>query len=1064
MMTNLREQVERSLGDGYSIDRELGGGGMSRVFVAHDATLHRDVVIKVLPPELLAGVNLERFRREILVAAGLQHPHIVPVLSSGESDGLPWFSMPLVQGESLRQRLARGPLPISEAISIMREVAKALAYAHERGVVHRDIKPDNVLITGGTAVVTDFGIAKALSASRSGEEPGDRNSLTQVGTSIGTPVYMAPEQAAADPNTDARADLYSFGCMAYELLAGRPPFVGMPPQRLLAAHMGERPRNITELRRDTPPPVADLVMHCLEKDPDKRPATASDVVRVLDLASNTSGSAAAASSVLLGGRVSLRAALGVWVLIVGAAWLLAKAAIVGIGLPTWVLPGALIVALLGLPAILFTAYVQRTARRVLTTTPTLTPGGTTAPRSTMATIAVKASPHVSWNRTARGGIVAFAVFALGIAAFMTMRALGIGPAASLLSSGSLSAREPLLVTDFSVHGGDSSLAGIVAEAMRASLQQSNTVTLVPPSAVAGAIARMQEASTGSLTLARARAIAQRIGVKAVLDGDVTAIGNGFLIAVRLVTADSGRTLAAVQQVADAPKDLISTVDAVGRELRGKMGESLRSVRNAPALAEVTTPSLDALRAYSEGARAYDVNSDFATAIPRLLEAVTIDTGFAMAWRKLAVAYAASGYPQAAADSALRHAFRLRARLTTQERLMTEATYYFLGPGHNRALSAAASEQMLANGDTAQAGINLGLIYESRRQYARADSLYRAAVRNRGPVGVSFVDLSAVLVDEGRLHDALAVLDSVAAHDASPSSRDNVRAIRVAIFSAAAAYDSVWSTADGLIAGSVPYARYTGFEFRGAVAGVRGRLADARVNLQLASAAMPIAARPAPLADSIAVALLDVTAAAQPARAIRRLESALAATPLQSLKPADRDYLGVATVYARAGRPAAARRILAQRAASIDTARFRAELPLLYRANGEIAIAENRPLDAVREFWKGDSLPDGPYDSCDACTYVNVARAYDHASAADSSIKYFEKFFGSTASTRINVDVQVRAPAARRLGELYEGRGDRAKAIHYYRMFTDLWKNADPELQPQVTEVRSRLARLEKSTG
>src|SRR5689334_19382338 len=303
---------------------------MSRVLVARDTSLRRDVVIKVLPPELVAGVNVERFRREILVAAGLQHPHIVPVLASGEMQGLPWFTMPFVQGESLRDRVSRGPLPIGEVVGTLREIAKALAYAHERGVVHRDIKPDNVLITGGTAVVTDFGIAKALSASRTdGDAHATRGSLTQVGTSIVTPTYMAPEQAAADPDTDARADLYSFGCVAYEMLAGRPPFVGMSPQKLLAAHMSERPQDITALRRDTPPLLGELVMRCLEKEPTNRPASAADVVRALDMVATTSGNTTAASAVLLGGRVRLRMALAAWAGVFIAAWILAKAAIVG---------------------------------------------------------------------------------------------------------------------------------------------------------------------------------------------------------------------------------------------------------------------------------------------------------------------------------------------------------------------------------------------------------------------------------------------------------------------------------------------------------------------------------------------------------------------------------------------------------------------------------------------------------------------------------------------------------------------------------------------------------------
>ena len=194
-MSELRERLQATLGDAYTLERELGGGGMSRVFVADETALGRKVVVKVLPPEMAAGVSVDRFKREIQVAARLQHPHIVPVLSAGETDGLPFYTMPFVEGASLRVRLSQGALPVSETIGVLKEVARALAYAHEHGVVHRDIKPDNVLLSGGSAVVTDFGIAKALSASRL--EGSGSATLTAMGTSLGTPAYMAPNRPPA---------------------------------------------------------------------------------------------------------------------------------------------------------------------------------------------------------------------------------------------------------------------------------------------------------------------------------------------------------------------------------------------------------------------------------------------------------------------------------------------------------------------------------------------------------------------------------------------------------------------------------------------------------------------------------------------------------------------------------------------------------------------------------------------------------------------------------------------------------------------------------------------------
>jgi serine/threonine-protein kinase len=287
VISDLRAQLEETLGAAYAIERELTGGGMSRVFLTTEVALGRKVVVKVLAPELAAEVSLERFKREIMLAARLQHPHVVPVLSAGEVARLPFFTMPYIEGESLRARIARtGELPVAEAVRILREVASALEHAHERGIAHRDIKPDNVLLCRGSSMVTDFGVAKALDVSATHHGDG---TITSRGIALGTPAYMAPEQAAADPAMDQRVDIYAFGALAYELLTGQSPFAGRTPSAMLAAHVAEAPESITRRRPGLPPVLASLVMRCLEKRAADRPQTASEVVQLLDSINTPSG-------------------------------------------------------------------------------------------------------------------------------------------------------------------------------------------------------------------------------------------------------------------------------------------------------------------------------------------------------------------------------------------------------------------------------------------------------------------------------------------------------------------------------------------------------------------------------------------------------------------------------------------------------------------------------------------------------------------------------------------------------------------------------------------------------
>jgi len=282
-----REALQGVLGAAFTLGEELTGGGMATVYRARDNALQRSVVIKVLPPDLAAAVSLERFKREILVSAGLQHPHIVPVLSAGEVDGLPYFVMPFIDGESLRARLARGPLSVREAVNILKDVARALSYAHTNDVIHRDIKPDNIMLTGGTAVVTDFGVAKALDASQASRRRGAGSSASQAavtatGLAVGTPAYMAPEQAAGDPTTDHRADLYALGVVAWEMLTGTAPFAGLSPQQVMASHVTKTPPSVATRRYDVPQAFSKVIDQLLQKEPRDRPKFAADLIRLLD--------------------------------------------------------------------------------------------------------------------------------------------------------------------------------------------------------------------------------------------------------------------------------------------------------------------------------------------------------------------------------------------------------------------------------------------------------------------------------------------------------------------------------------------------------------------------------------------------------------------------------------------------------------------------------------------------------------------------------------------------------------------------------------------------------------
>ena len=1050
----LREQLQDALGSSYTITRELGGGGMSRVFVAREESLRRNVVVKVLPPDLLAGVNAERFDREIELAAGLQHPHIVPVLTAGNMNGVPYYTMPFVDGESLRGRLtAHGALPMTEVIGVLRDVAKALAYAHERGIVHRDIKPDNVLLSGGSATVTDFGIAKALSAART-VAPG--GTLTQIGTSIGTPAYMSPEQAAADPATDHRADIYSFGCLAYEMLAGRPPFTAKSPQKLLAAQMGEAPQPVNELRPDVPAPLAQLVMKCLAKDADDRPQRAADIVRVLETVTS-SAAHEAMPMILASGRGMFKRAMLVYVLAFAIVAVVAKAAIVAVGLPDWVFPGALVIMALGLPVILFTAYVHRTARRVMGATPTYTPGGTPSlAQGTMAQMAIKASPHVSWRRAWIGGVASVAAFVLLVGIYMVLRALGIGPAGSLLAAGTIGENERILVTDLQSPANDSTLGPVVTDAFRTALGQSQSVMVVQPATVRDVLQRMQRDPKTRVDFALAREIATREGIKAVIDGSLLNVGGRYVVAMRLVSAQSGEELATFRETADNQSELLPTVDHLAKEVRTKIGESLKRVQSAPPLEQVTTSSLDALKQYVQGVKLINEEGDFARGAALLEQATALDSGFAMAYRKLGVEYGNRDMREKAGEY-YEKAFAHRDRLSDPERLLLLGSYYQLGRNQDGAKSMAAYEQLIELQPNNTAALNnLASTLIDLHQPARAESLLVRAVKV-GPVApVHYENLARSQIVLGKLDSADATFERCIQQFPR-----NVQcpAYRALFQWARGRYDSmgvqVARIAPRLIEPSVQ-AQALGFQSD--LARLHGKLRQAKL---LSDRSFDLGTQ-AGLGGGVAwKGLLEAMDAAwfrgDSTGAVRILDEALARDPISRVAMSEAPYIGVVDLYAFAGRPDRARSVLSEWDTRRRTTPSLRDSAKAHEMRGYIALNAKQYAQAQTELRAADQV------GCPICNAPMLGRAYDLDGKPDSAITVYERFVNTPMLERTGVDATFLPAVHKRLGELYEAKGQRDKALEHYRVFIELWKDADPELQPKVTDARQRVAALTKGT-
>jgi eukaryotic-like serine/threonine-protein kinase len=1036
MTTSWRDALQQGLGTSYRIRQELGGGGMSATYIADETALGRPVVLKALPPELAAGLNAERFEREIHLAARLQHAFIVPLLSAGTSAGVPWYTMPLVQGESLRARLSReGALTPVAAARLLRDVAEALAYAHAQGVVHRDIKPDNVLLAGAHALVTDFGVAKAVTASTAAVE-----NATGIGMALGTPAYMAPEQAAGDPTVDHRADLYALGAMAYEMVTAHPPFTGSSPAQVLAAHMTQRPEPLARRAPGVPRELAQLVEQLLAKHPNDRPSHAQAVADSL----GTMLTRWSSGDVVPSGRMTFVRALSLWAAafagVAGAAWL----AVRWLPVPEWTFPAAILVMLAGLPVLALTAWLHRPARMIA-------PVPSVSSATTVGRIEAIARPRLTWRWAGLGGVLAVAAVAMLAGAWGASRALGIGPAASLRATGAMGPTDRVFIADFEPPASDSGLGDVVTDLLATEIGRSASIPLVDPTQRAFTLTALGLPPKSRIREDRAREFATRANAKVYLAGAVTAVGKGFLLRATLHKAADGTELERFRQQAGSADDIIPAVDRLGRQVRERLGATLSEVRGAPVLYWAVTPSLDAARDYTEGVRLATAG-DQEEGLRLLERAVSEDSTFAMAYRTMASFYTNLANPERAAWAAER-AFRYKEKLPNPVQLVVEGTYYSQPVADydiDKAITAYEASHAFLN--------NLALLYRTKREFEKALSTWREAIKSDTTSQFTPVNINTVLWATGRKEEArqhIARNVSRWLPSTWPLVVSNARLASADLFVDSSAAILQQGLRSELRGGSG--ARATVHTFLAVAERTRGRISIALQHQDSVRILNPgsdtVSKVPPSVLYRANILAWDLES---PADARRLLDSIAAAHPPGNAGPLAYRWLELAQAFARAGDPGKARVLLSGFERKASDGQKRRDRQQLELTRGEIAIAEKRYADAISAFRTAD------VGFCTICALAPLARAYDLEGNSDSAIAVFERYLTTNYYFRSAQDQTWLAGTYKRLGELYEAKGDVEKARTYYARFVDLWKNADAKLQPKVTEVRRRLAALPSS--
>jgi tetratricopeptide (TPR) repeat protein len=592
---------------------------------------------------------------------------------------------------------------------------------------------------------------------------------------------------------------------------------------------------------------------------------------------------------------------------------------------------------------------------------------------------------------------------------------------------------------------------VVTDAFRTALGQSQSVMVVQPATIRDVLQRMQRDPKTRVDFPLAREIATREGIKAVIDGNLIGVGGRYVIAMRLVSAQSGDELATFRETADNQSELLPAVDRLAKEVRTKIGESLKRVQGAPPLEQVTTSSLDALKKYVQGIRLINEEGDFTRGAALLQEAVAIDTGFAMAYRKLGIEYGNRDLREKA-NEYYEKAFAHRDRLSDAERLLLLGSYYQLGKSQAAAKSRAAYEQLLEiqpNHTSALNNLSSALLFENRP--ARAESLLQRAIKV-GPVApVHYDNLTRAQVQLGQVDSAAATI--AACIERFPRNVQ-CQGIRTQYLWGRGRYDSVAVALAGAERVTEPSVR-AGMTFMQAdLARLRGQLVESKrytdAGFQFLSQA---GVRGGVLNRAVSDALEVAWFFGDGPRATRLLDEALARDPIDRLAMSEAPYHSLIIAYALAGHPERARALMVQWDTRRRTSPSIADTARAHSMRGVIALAMREYGEAQRHLRAADQW------RCPICNAPLLARAFDLDGKPDSAIAVYERFVTTPLLERSEVDGVALPSVHKRLGELYEAKGDRDKALLHYRTFLELWKDADRELQPQVTNARQRIGAL-----